>query len=146
MQNTKKHFRVLSLLVLLALLVANAQFAVSCSDKTNTPSENVISETKDVGEGDRHFTLSVVDADGNTALFNVSTNAETVGKALIDLGIVKGDDGQYGLYIKEVNGIIADYDKDKTYWAFYEGDEYAMNGIESTEITEGASYKLAISK
>ena len=44
------------------------------------------------------------------------------------------------LYVKTVNGITLDYDKDKMYWAFYINGEYAMTGVDSTPIEEGAVY------
>ena len=52
----------------------------------------------------------------------------------------------YGLYIKSVNGIVADYDVDATYWAFYINGEYAMTGVEMTPIAEGDSYLLKVEK
>lgn len=45
-----------------------------------------------------------------------------------------------------VNGIIADYDVDKTYWAFYINGEYAMSGVDTTKIEEGAAYSLKVEK
>ena len=50
----------------------------------------------------------------------------------------------YGLYVKEVNGITADYDVDGTYWAFYINDEYASTGVDSTNITEGDNYSFKV--
>ena len=92
------------------------------------------------------FTLKVVDLDGNETTKVIETKKWTVGAALLDKGIISGEDGQYGLYIKSVNGITADYDKDQTYWAFYIGDEYAMTGVDKTEITDGATYTLKVEK
>ena len=33
-----------------------------------------------------------------------------------------------------------DYDQDGKYWAFYVDDEYAATGVDSTDITAGATY------
>ena len=60
--------------------------------------------------------------------------------------LITGDQGDYGLYIKSVNGIRADYDKDKAYWAFYEDGEYAIAGVDSTKIDEDVRYKLEYTK
>ena len=68
--------------------------------------------------------------------------AAIVGDALQELGLISGDEGPYGLYVKTVNGITVDYDKDGKYWAFYIGKEYAMTGIYDTDIADGAQYKL----
>ena len=58
----------------------------------------------------------------------------------------EGGPGAYGLYVKTVNGIKADYDKDKAYWAFYVNDSYAMSGVDSTEIKEGEVYSFKVEK
>ena len=101
-------------------------------------------------EGDRDtavsFTLKVIDLDGNVTEKTVKTKKWTVGEALLKEEIISGEEGPYGIYIKTVNGITADYDTDKTYWAFYIGDEYAMTGVDKTEITDGATYTLKIEK
>ena len=69
------------------------------------------------------ITVIVVDADGNETNFVVSTDKETVGDALLELNLIEGEEGDYGLYVKTVNGITADYDTDGTYWAFYVNGE-----------------------
>ena len=48
--------------------------------------------------------------------------------ALLALDLIAGEDSQYGLYVKTVNGITADYDTDGSYWAFYIDGEYAQTG------------------
>ena len=45
-----------------------------------------------------------------------------------------------------LHGILADYDVDQTYWAFNIGGEYAMTGVDQTEITEGVVYQLVRTK
>ena len=71
---------------------------------------------------------------------------KTVGDALLELGLVEGDEGAYGLFVKSVNGIVADYDVDKTYWAFYVNGEYAMSGVDVTEIEGDAVYMFKVEK
>ena len=100
----------------------------------------------ELGEGAVSFNFSVVDKDGNETKYLIHTDAETVGAALFDLKLIEGDKDDYGLYVKKVNGILADYDVDKTYWAFYINGEYAMSGVDKTTITEGESYMLKVEK
>ena len=92
------------------------------------------------------FTLKVVDLDGSETTTEITTKKWTVGAALLDKEIISGEEGQYGLYVKTVNGITADYDVDQTYWAFYVNGEYAMTGVDKTEITDGATYTLQKTK
>lgn len=99
---------------------------------------------KDIGQGDIAFTLEVVDSEGARSLFNVKTNEKTVGAALLALDLIAGEDSQYGLYVKTVNGITADYDTDGSYWAFYIDGEYAQTGVDSTDIKAGATYTLKV--
>lgn len=92
------------------------------------------------------FTLTIVDADGNETVHEIETTKTTVGAALMDKGMLEGEESEYGLYIKSVNGIVADYETTGTYWAFYIDGEYAMTGVDQTDITEGVSYMLKVEK
>lgn len=99
-----------------------------------------------VGEGAVQFAFTVVDKDGNETAFEIHTDKEIVGEALLDLELIAGDDGAYGLYVKTVNGITADYDTDQTYWAFYVDGEYATSGVDTTPIEEGKTYTFKVEK
>lgn len=106
-------------------------------------------ETKKVtalGEGSTAFEFFVADPEGNETWFEIHTDEEMVGAALLDVELIEGDEGPYGLYVKTVNGITADYDKDKVYWAFYVNDEYGMSGVDTTAIKEGEIYSFRIAK
>ena len=74
--------------------------------------------------------------------FLVKTDKTTVGAALLEVELIAGEDSQYGLYVKTVNGITLDYDKDGKYWAFYIDGEMTMSGVDSTDIAEGATYEF----
>ena len=120
MKNKRNFFvsRVLPL-VLIAVL---ALTVVSCG----TPSET--------GDGTpKTFTFEAYDLDG-TKLYGgeITTTAATVAEALLEKELVTGEDGQYGLYVKTVCGVTADYDVDATYWSFYIEEEYAMTGVSQT--------------
>lgn len=86
------------------------------------------------------FTLVVTDLEGKESTFEVSTDAKTVGEALVAEGLIKGHDTDYGLYVDEVNGIALDWDTDGKYWAFYINGEYAQTGVDATEVEAGATY------
>ena len=97
------------------------------------------------GSGEKTAVVQV-EAEGQLVTFTVKTDESTVGAALLAHGLIAGDQSEYGLYVKVVNGMTADYDVDRSYWAFYIDGEYAQTGVDSTEITEGAVYKLAHTK
>ncbi len=101
---------------------------------------------KDANVKGKAFTVVVTDLEGNETKFEYTSDAATVGEALLAEGLIQGDAGEYGLYINTVNGITANWDNDQTYWAFYIDGEYAMTGVDATEITEGATYGLTLTK
>ncbi len=88
------------------------------------------------------FTFEAYDLNGGVKTFDLTAKdgEETVGAVLVREGLVSGDESQYGLYVKTVNGITLDYDSDKMYWAFYVNGEYAMTGVDATPIEEGSVY------
>ena len=112
--------------------------AVSSVTETQTDAGNV------QGEGSTKFVFTVTDQEGNETEFEIHTDKETVGEALLELGLIEGDESEFGLYVKTVNGITADYDKDGVYWAFYINGEYASSGVDSTAITEGDTYSFKV--
>ena len=87
-----------------------------------------------------------VKAEGQSVTFTIHTDKETLGEALIEHNLIAGEEGAYGLYVKFVNGIEADYDKDKTYWSFYKNGEYMMTGVDTTVISDGEHYELSKEK
>ena len=86
------------------------------------------------------FTVVVADLEGKETTFEYTSDKATVGEALTAEGLIEGHETEYGLYVDSVNGVALDWDKDGKYWAFYIDGEYAMTGVDATEITEGATY------
>ena len=78
--------------------------------------------------------------------FTIKTDKKHLGDALTEHGLIEGEESTYGLYIKKVNGMRADYELDGYYWAFYENGEYATSGVDTTNIVAGASYAFKVSK
>ena len=141
--------RKLSVILCMMLIAAMAFGTTGCNDKTSqeAASETVVSaESQVLGEGKTQFTFTVTDQEGTESSFEIHTDKETVGEALLECGLIAGDEGAYGLYVKEVNGIVADYDTDGTYWSFYINGEYASTGVDTTTITEGDTYSFKVEK
>ena len=150
------------MLLLLALTVAIALFAIGCNDTnsenggaTSAPDVTTTgattvgdedSESNVRGEGNTEFVFKVVTASGETKTFTVRTDKTTVGEALLDVGLIKGENGQFGLYVTEVDGEYHKYEEDGMYWAFHVDGGYALKGVDSTEIVEGTEYSLKAAK
>lgn len=122
--------RTISVLLALVMLFTLA----ACGKKTEKLSDPV------------SFTVIVTDLGGNKTTFEYTSEAASVGEALVAEGLVVGHEASYGLYIDAVNGIAANWDKDQTYWAFYINGEYATTGISDTEITADTIYGLTLTK
>jgi len=90
--------------------------------------------------GTKEFTFEVTDNDGNVTSQTVRTEETTVGAALVEAGLIEGDDSDFGLMVHHVNGLRADYVLDGAWWAFYIDGEMAMAGVDSTDIEEGVIY------
>lgn len=134
--------KMLSLILCVVLIAAMALFTTGCSD---TPAETTAplsgtAEPTVLGEGSKVFPFTIVDRDGIQTVYEIHTDAATVGEALLELELIAGDMGDYGLYVKTVAGQTLDYEADGMYWSFYVDGEYALAGVDLTEITEGASY------
>lgn len=144
--------KALSLLLALVLIAAMALFTAGCNndskDVSSVPSEptsSVASQQSNVlGNGKTAFTFKAVDATGKETVYTINTDKETVGAALLEHKLIAGEQGDYGLYVKTVNGITVDYDKDGKYWAFYIGDQYAPTGVDATAVTAGETYTFKV--
>ncbi len=131
-QTTNKH-RWLSFILCLALLAGMALLTIGC----NQPQQDGV---------ERQFTLLVVDKEGTETSFSIKTTKGTVGDALVAEGLLEGTEGQYVLYVEKVNGIVADYNTDGTYWAFYINGKLAPTGVDLTNVEDGATYMLKVEK
>lgn len=144
--------KLLALLLALVMVLALAacgnkdQDNDGAGDDANVVTDGVVADGATVGEGKTAFTVEIVQLDGTSITFTVNTDKATVGEALLELGIVAGDDTEYGLYVKTVNGVTLDFDTDGAYWAFYINGEYAMTGVDATNIEAGATYALKAEK
>lgn len=98
-----------------------------------------------LGEGETSIDV-VVTAAKKSITVTINTDAENLEDALTGVDLVQGDQSEYGLYIKTVNGILADYDVDASYWGMYKDGEYLMSGAKDTQIADGDKYELAYTK
>ena len=102
-------------------------------------------------EGTKAYTFVVVDDKGASKEYTGKTDTQFL-KGLMDELKAKGDftyegtDGEYGLYIDSVNGLKADYNVDKAYWAIYVNGEYGQLGADTQPVNDGDSFKLAYEK
>lgn len=130
--------------ILLVFVLMAALFSCNKNEK-NVWENATYTEDQIFGEGAKTVIVEVK-AQDKSVTFTVKTDQETVGAALMEHGLIAGDEGPYGLYVKKVNGMTADYDTDQRYWAFYVNGEISMTGVDVTSIAEGATYQMVYSK
>ena len=146
-------FKALSLILCMVFIAAMALIVSGCNGGTSSDTESSapVSAVEDskaevLGEGKTVFNFAVTFKNGEKKLYEIHTDKTTVGEALIGLELISGDEGAYGLYVKNVCGETLDYDTDKMYWSFYENGDYAAKGVDQTDITDGASYEFRAEK
>ena len=120
----------------------------SCNEKIDAEGlwENATYRSdKEFGKGEKTVEVEVK-VEEQSVTFTINTDADTLGAALLEHNLIAGEEGQFGLYVKSVNGIVADYDVDKSYWGFYQNGEYLMSGVDTTAIVGGEHFEIVYSK
>ena len=93
--------------------------------------------------GEKTLTIEVVNGEEQEE-FTLETLQEFLGAALLENGLVEGEEGAYGLFITTVNGIRADEAK-KQWWCLTRNGEMLDTGADSTPIADGERYELTLS-
>ena len=132
-------------LILIALLTLFSLVACADVDKTGAWETATYDRDTELGEGAKTVIVKVI-AEEQELTFTIHTDKETLADALLEHKLVDGEDGPYGLYIKKVNGIVADYDTDQTYWSLSKSGTDMMVGADGAEIADGEQYELTRKK
>ena len=109
---------------------------------TDEPTEAEIPEKQEIGKGAKTFTMTVTDADQKEYELTIHTDKTTVGEALSEYGLADISDG----FLTAILGMEASWEKDKAYWAFYINGDFAMTGVNDTDIEDGGKYALVYTK
>ena len=134
-----------------ALFMQDGEIAPKTNERTAAIKQEGIwkdaAYLKDTELGTGEKTLYVeIGAEGQAIEFTIHTDKKTVGEALSEHNLIEGEKGPYGLYVKKVNSMEADYDKTKTYWAFTKDGESVMTGVDLTEFSDKDHFELVCSK
>lgn len=139
----KKNFifsRILAVVLALIFVLSSAFALVSCSNDDNSGEESTQATPITI-------TLEVIYPDGSSKEFVIATDSsKTLRQALEGEGLIAGEEAQYGLYVKVVDGVTADYDVDQSWWSLSKGGEMLMTGVDSTPIADGDHFEFTYSK
>ena len=153
MKNIMNRIICVALIILMSVVFFSCAEVESPEKQNNTATEEksglwsnaIYTENKTFGSGAKTFELEIKTED-KSVTFTIKTDADNLEEALVEHKLIEGEEGPYGMYIKKVNGITADYDVDKSYWSFSKNGEYMMTGVDKTEIENGAHYELVYTK
>ena len=91
-------------------------------------------EDTEVGQGEKTV-LFTVSAEERQVVLTIKTDADSLGQALIENNLIEGEDGDWGMYVKSVISIRADYDLDGYWWSLEENGNAANYGVDEYELS-----------
>jgi len=94
--------------------------------------------------GDKTIVVEVVHGDQSAKEFTCQTDKEYLGQVLLDEKLAEGEQGQYGLFITEVDGEEAQADQNQ-WWCVTKGGEMVETGADATPIADGDHFELTLS-
>ncbi|MEG0591367.1 MAG: DUF4430 domain-containing protein, partial [Lachnospiraceae bacterium] len=71
--------------------------------------------------------------------------AKYLGEVLKVEKLVKGEEGEYGLFITEANGIAVD-EKKQQWWCLTKNKEQVNTSADQTPISDGEQYELTLTE
>ena len=98
-------------------------------------------EDTELGEGKNTVKIEVK-ADGKSVTLTIHSDSDNLEKILTENDLVEGDQSEFGLYIKKVNGIRADYDADKAYWALCKDGASTATGASGITVANDEHYEF----
>ena len=93
--------------------------------------------------GAKALTVQVVHKDGSSKDFELHTDQEFLGRALVEGSVVEDNQSAYGLYILTAAGETAD-EANQEWWQITRSGEYLMTGADETPIADGEHYELTL--
>jgi len=135
-------------LICIIMLAVLCLCFVSCGQQeqvTDVWESAIYKEDTELGKGGKTVFVEVKAMD-KTVTFTINSDKKTLGEALMEHKLIEGEKGAYGLYVKKVNGIEADYDKNQCYWGFNKNGEGMLTGVDGAEFKDGEHYELVYTK
>lgn len=94
-------------------------------------------------KGEKEVNVVVVHGDETEKTFRYHTDAEYLVEVLKENELVSGEEGEYGLFIKTVDGETADESKQQ-WWCITKGGEQVNTSADQTPIADGEQFELTL--
>ena len=95
-------------------------------------------------EGGKNITVYIDHLEGEDKTVEISTDAEFLRGALEEQeGLIKGEESEFGLFVKTVDGETAD-DSQQQWWCFTKNGDILETGVDSTVIADGEKYEITL--
>lgn len=95
-------------------------------------------------EGSKAITIEVVNKAQESTVYELKTDAEYLRGAMDEAeGLTyDGSESEYGMMVSTVNGEVADYNVDMSYWGFYVNGKYCNYGIDTQPVYDGDAFQI----
>lgn len=94
-------------------------------------------------KGSKEIVVEVIIPEEDPQEFTLHTDAQYLRQALEEADLVKGSDSEYGLFITEVNGRVAN-DTNQEWWCLTKDKGTVNSGVDTTPVTDGDHYELTL--
>lgn len=96
-------------------------------------------------EGSKTIAISITHKDGTVKKLTLHTDAKYLLEAIRekDEDLIQGEQGQYGLYIKTIDGYTCN-ETAQEWWGYTKSGQYVETGVELTPIYDGDSYEFKL--
>ena len=123
-----KHLRML--LLVFAVLIAATVLCTAC-------------EQAEPQAGTKTITVQIIVDGQDTVTKSITTDAAYLREALEEEKLIAGEESQYGLFVKTVNGVTVDESKQQ-WWCFTKGGADLFTGVDTTPIADGDTYEITL--
>ena len=94
-------------------------------------------------EGGKTIEVDVTHKDGQTNTFVIQTDAEYLGQAMQEQGLLEGEEGPYGMYVLTVDGETVD-EANQEWWGYTKSGEQVNFGVDLCPIADGEHYEFTL--
>ena len=94
-------------------------------------------------EGGKTIEVDVTHKDGQTNTFVIQTDAEYLGQAMQEQGLLEGEEGPYGMYVLTVDGETVD-EANQEWWGYTKSGEQVNYGVDLCPIADGEHYEFTL--